>query len=62
MSGSIEIQKFRVVLKDENSALEMIIVKSRIDNDTIPFRTMDSTDKSKPTGDIVLHEGKLIKL
>jgi|GEM_PF-2088497 len=61
-SGIIDNQKFRIVLKDKDTPYEIIIVKSSISNDTIPFRTIDIRDKSEQTGDIVIHEGKLIKI
>lgn len=60
--GVISNQKFRIVLKDKDTPYEIIIVKSRLSNDTIPFQTIDIRDQSQPTGDIIIHEGKLIKI
>lgn len=62
ISGIIDNQKFRIVLKDKDTPYEIIIVKSSLSNDTIPFRTIDVRDKTEQTGDIVIHEGKLIKI
>ncbi|HRB70961.1 MAG TPA: hypothetical protein PK776_03855 [Flavobacterium sp.] len=62
VSGIIDNQKFRIVLKDKDTPYEIIIVKSSLSNDTIPFRTIDVRDKTEQTGDIVIHEGKLIKI
>ena len=62
VSGTIEIQKLKIVLKDIDTPFEMIMVKSRANNDTIPFRTVDTTNKSKLTGDVVFHKGRLIKI
>ena len=62
VSGIIDNQKFRIVLKDKDTPYEIIILKSSLSNDTIPFRTIDVRDKTEQTGDIVIHEGKLIKI
>ena len=62
VSGIIDNQKFRIVLKDKDTPYEIIIVKSSLSNDTIPFRTIDVRDKTEQTGVIVIHEGKLIKI
>lgn len=60
ISGKIDYQKFRVVLKDDNDAFQIILSKRAIGKDTIPFSTIDLSKKVE--ADILIHEGKLIKL
>lgn len=60
ISGKIDYQKFRIVLKDNNNVLQIILSKSSIGKDTISFSTIDISKKVEP--DILIDEGMLIKL
>lgn len=61
IKGNVDYQKFRVILKDEKTSLQMIISKREIGRDTISFSTIN-LDKKMETDDIIIHEGKLVKL
>lgn len=60
ISGKIDYQKFRVVLKDDNKILQVILDNKAIGKDTISFSTIDVSKKVEP--DILIDEGMLIKL
>ncbi|PYF72973.1 hypothetical protein [Pedobacter nutrimenti] len=60
ISGKIDYQKFRVVLKDDNHTFQIILSKRTIGKDTIPFSTIDLSKKVE--ADILINEGMLIKL
>lgn len=59
-SGKIDYQKFRIILKDNDNVLQMILDNDEIGKDTISFSTIDISKKVEP--DILIDEGKLIKL
>jgi len=61
IKGNIEYRKFNVILKDENSNLQMGFAKNEIKKDTIYFGTKDLSEKSAGMK-ITINEGKLIKL
>ena len=61
IKGNVDYQKFRVILKDEKTSLQMIISKREIGRDTISFSTIN-LDKKMESDDIIIHEGKLIKI
>ena len=61
ISGTIEYQKYKVILNDKKTSLQMELAKSDIGNDTISFRTID-VNKKVEESDIIIYEGILVKL
>lgn len=61
IKGSIDYEKYFIILNDKKSNLRVKLAKREMGNDTIYFRTRDLNDKS-PEMDLVIFAGKLIKL
>jgi hypothetical protein len=62
VKGSIEYEKFVVVLKDKENNLQMSFLKEELLNDTIYFATKNIKDKPVNGMEISISAGKLIKV
>lgn len=61
IKGSIEYQKYFIILNDKKSNLQVIFPKREMEKDTIYFRTKDLNDKSAKEMELTIYAGKLIR-
>ena len=62
VKGSVDYQKYFIMLNDKNSNLQVKFPKREIGKDTIFFRTIDLNDKSVNNDPLTVYGGKLIKV